>query len=109
MDLGGVEGGEGNRFGWMGEGEEGSCSVGEERGKNTTGWMGETGDGEACFVGEEDGDLASLVGEEGEAGLLGGGDVVPGLVGDEGEGQETGVAAVVLVKRAGGSEGEGDV
>lgn len=53
VDLRGVEGGEGNRVGWM-EGDEGSHFVGDECGKNTTGWIGETGEGEACFVGEED-------------------------------------------------------
>lgn len=46
MDLRGVEGGEGNRVGWIGEEEEGSHFVGDERGNNTTGWIGET-------VGEE--------------------------------------------------------
>ena len=61
VDLVGVEGGEGNRVGWMEEGEEGSCLVGEERGKNKTGWIGETGGGVACFVGERGGDVASLV------------------------------------------------
>lgn len=84
VDLGGVEGGEGNRVGWMGDGEDGSCLVGEERGKNTTGCMGETGVGEACFVGEKDGDVVSLVGEGEGAGLVGEeGERKAGLVGDE--------------------------
>lgn len=106
VDLGGVEGGEGNRVGWMVGGEEGSCLVGEERGKSTTGLMGEPGEGEACFVGEEDGDIASLVGEEDraglvgeegdrEAGLVGEEEVWAGLVGDDGEGHNTGVEGVV--------------
>lgn len=118
MDLGGVEGGEGNRVGWMGEGEEGSSLVGEERGKNATGLMGETGEGEPCFVGEEAGCVASLVGEEEGAGLVGvEGEREAGLVkedevwtGSAGEavgGHETGVEGVVWVKRAGGPEGEG--
>lgn len=100
VDLGGVEGGEGNRAGGMGEGEKGSCLVGDERGKKTTGLMGETGKGEACFVEVEDRGVASLgkeeevsglVGEEGEAGLVGdeGGREV-GLVGEERE-RETGL------------------
>lgn len=46
VDLRGVEGGEGNKVGWIGEGEERSHFVGDERGNNTTGWIGET-------VGEE--------------------------------------------------------
>lgn len=41
MLLRGVEGGEGNRVGWMEDGEDGSCLVGEERGKDRTGFMGE--------------------------------------------------------------------
>lgn len=41
-DVGGVEGGEGNRVGWMGGG---SRPVGGDGGKNTSGWMGETGEG----------------------------------------------------------------
>lgn len=41
--VGGVEGGEGNRVGWMGGG---SRPVGGDGGKNTNGWMGETGEGE---------------------------------------------------------------
>lgn len=64
MDLGGVDGGEGNRVGWMAEGEEGSCLVGDERGKSTTCLMGETGAEDACFVGEEDGGITSLDEEE---------------------------------------------
>ena len=40
MDRGGVEGGEGNRVGWRGEGGEGSCLVGEDRGRNTAGCDG---------------------------------------------------------------------
>lgn len=83
----------------MGDGEEGSCLVGEEKGKNMTGLMGETGEGEACFVGEEGGDGASLVGEE--EGIW------VGLVGDDGEGQETGVEGVLQVETTGGAEGEG--
>ena len=99
VDLGGVEGGEGNRVGWMGEGGEGSCLVGEERGKNTRGLTGETGRGEAGLLGDGDWGLASLVGEEGER--------EAGLVGDDGTGgQETGVEGVVQVKRPGGPEGE---
>lgn len=77
LDLGGVEGGEGNSMGWMEEGDGGSCLVGEQRGKNTTGLKGETGEKEAWLVGEEDGDI-SLVGGSlsghgggGEAGLEG--------------------------------------
>lgn len=62
MDLRGVEGGEGNRVGWIGERDEGSHFVGDESGKNTTGWIGETGEGDACFVGEEDWDAACLEG-----------------------------------------------
>lgn len=104
MERGGVEGGEGKRVGWMGEGEEGSCSVGEESGKNTTGWMGETGEGDTCFVGEEGWDAGFLVGEEkeaclvGEEGVRGKGRV--DSVGDDGEGQEMGVEGV------GGQDGE---
>lgn len=116
VDLGGVEGGEGNRVG-LGDGGEGACLFGEEQGKNKTGLMGETGDGEACFVGEEDWDVVSLVGEEEEASLVGeegergaglGGEkeIWAGLVGDEGEGQERGVEGVVQAERAGGPEGE---
>lgn len=83
-DLGGVEGGEGNRVGWMGEGgEEASCLAGEERGRKTVGLMGE-----ACFVGEEDWGVTSLVG-------------------DDGEGQETGVEGVVQLKGPVGPEGKG--
>lgn len=106
MDLGGVEGGEGNRVGWMEEGEEGPCLVGEGRGKK--GLMGEAGEGEACFVGEESWDTAAFVGEEGEreAGSVGGKHGWAGLVGEDGEGEETGVEAGVQVKRAGGPEGE---
>lgn len=107
MDLGGVEGGEGNRVGWMGEGEEGSCLVGEEKGKNMTGLMGETGEEEACFVGEEDWDVASLVGEEKGTRLVREEEVWAGLVGDDGEGQEMGVEGVLQMKRVGGPEGEG--
>lgn len=95
VDLGGVEGGEGNRVGWMLEGEEGSWSVGRESGKNTTGWRGETGEGGACLVGEEDWGAACLVGEEGER--------EAGLVGEDGEGRETGGEGA---KRAGGQEDE---
>lgn len=58
-----MEGGEGNRVGWMEEGEGGSCFVGEESGKNTAGWMGETGEGETCLVGEEGVREAGSVGE----------------------------------------------
>jgi len=74
-----VEGGEGKRVGWMEEGEDGPCFVGEESGKNTAGWMGETGEGDACSVGEEGFRL--------------------GLVGDEEEGPDAGVEGVVQVKR----------
>lgn len=49
-DVGGVDGGDGNRVGWMGGGEGGSRTVGDEGGKNTTGLMGETGEGEACLL-----------------------------------------------------------
>lgn len=65
MDLGGVEGGEGNSIGWMEEGEEGPCLVGEERGKNTSGLTGESGEGDTCLMGEKDGDVPSLVGNDG--------------------------------------------
>lgn len=47
-DVGGVDGGEGNRVGRMGGGEGGSRTVGDEGGKNTSALMGETGEGEAC-------------------------------------------------------------
>lgn len=70
----------------MGEGEEGSFSVGEESGKKTTGWLGETG--------EEGWDAGCLVGEEGEREM--------GLIGDDGEGQEMGDEGVAQVKRTGG-------
>lgn len=60
-----------------GDGEDGSCLVGEESGKITAGLMEETR--------EEEG--ACLVGEEGER--------EAGLGGDDGEGQETGVEGVV--------------
>lgn len=43
VHVGGVEGGEGNRVGWMEGGEEGSCWVGDASGKNTTGLRGEAG------------------------------------------------------------------
>lgn len=109
MDRGGVEGGEGNRVGWMGEPGEGSCLVGEERGKNTTGLMGETGEGEACFVGEEVGDVASLAGEEEGAGLVGEEEVWDGLVGDDGEGQESGVEGVSTDKQGAADGDVGDV
>lgn len=89
----------------MGEGEEGSCLVGDEKGKNTTGLRGETGEGEASFVGEDNGDAASLVGEEKGARLVG--ERGAGLVGDDVEELETGVEGVLQVKTAGGSEGEG--
>lgn len=110
VHLGGVEGGEGNKVGWMEEGEEGSCSVGEERGKNTTGLTGEVGEGEACFMGQRDSDVASLVGEEGEGGedgLVGEVDDWAGWVGHDGEGQETGVEGVVQMNKPRGPEGEG--
>lgn len=58
-DVGGVEGGEGNRVGWMGGG---SRPVGGVGGKNTRGWMGETGEG-------EDGFEAGLLRELGGMGL----------------------------------------
>lgn len=70
MDLGGVEGGEGNSIGWMEEGDEGLCLVGEERGKNTSGLMGESGEGETFLFGEKGGDAPLLVGN-GAAGSLG--------------------------------------
>lgn len=54
VHLGGVEGGEGNRAGWMEEGEEGSCLAGDERGKNTIGLMGEIGEGEAGSMEDKD-------------------------------------------------------
>lgn len=50
----------------MGDGNGGSCSVGEEKGKkNMAGLQGETGQGEALYVGVEVRDDASSVGEEG--------------------------------------------
>lgn len=115
MDLGGVEGGEGNSVGWMGEGEGGFCLVGEEKGKNMTGLIGEIGEGETCFEGEVDGDVAFLVEEEEgtrlvgerEDGLVREEEVWAGLVGDDGEGHDTGVKGVLQVKRAGGPESEG--
>lgn len=55
-DVGGVDGGEGNRVGWIGGGEGGSRTAGDEGGKNTTGLTGETGEGEACFEAGLDGD-----------------------------------------------------
>lgn len=73
--LGGVEGGEGNSVGWREGGEEGSCLVGAERGKDTAGLMGE-----ACFVGEEDRGVAWRgAGSEEE--------VWPSWAGDDGEGE----------------------
>lgn len=90
MDLGGVEGGEGNRVGTRDEGEEGS--LGEERGKNMRGWMGERGVGDTCLAGEE--------GARGEEGF---GD---DTVGDSGEGWEVGEEEVVQVSRVEGREGE---
>lgn len=53
VHLGGVEGGEGNRAGWMEEGEGGSRLFGDERGKNTIGLRGVTGEGEAGFLEEK--------------------------------------------------------
>lgn len=55
-DVGGVDGGEGNRVGRMGGGEGGSRTAGDEGGKNTTGLTGESGEGEACFEAGLDGD-----------------------------------------------------
>lgn len=63
VDLGGVQGGEGNRVGWMGGGEGGSCLDWGVREKNITGLMGGTGEGDACFVGEEE--KGDSVGERG--------------------------------------------
>lgn len=80
-DVGGVDGGEGNRVGRREGGEGGSRIVGGEGGKNTTGLMGETGEGEACL----------------EAGLLrelGGMGSWSGLDGDVQE-WDTGVVALV--------------
>lgn len=67
-DVGGVEGGEGNRVGWM---EGGSRAVGGDGGKNTSGWRGETGEG-------GDGFEAGLLREWGGMGLW------SGLDGDDG-------------------------
>lgn len=99
MDLGGVDGGEGNSIGWIEEGEEGSCLTGEERGKKTTGWKGDIGEGEVGFVGEEDGNVSSLIGEDRAClvGEVGGGEAdFEGESGGEGEGD--------LVGESGGDE-----
>lgn len=95
VDLGGVDGGEGNRVGRMEEGEEGSA--GAERGKNTRGWMGETGEG-------EDWDAAGPTGAEGERQMGSGGEerLWADSVDDSGEGQETGEEGVVQGSRVGG-------
>lgn len=82
-DVGGVDGGEGNRVGRMG---------GDEGGKNTTGWMGETGEGEACFE-------TRLLRE------LGGVELWSGLDGDDV--QEWDVGDVALVNPARGTGGVG--
>lgn len=89
-DVGGVDGGEGNRMGRMGGDKGASRMVGDKGGKNTTGWMGETGEGETCFK-------AGLLGELGEMELrsgLGGDDV-----------QEWDVGDVAFVNPAGGTGG----
>lgn len=44
-----MEGGEGNRDGWMEEGKGSSGLVGDKSGKKT-GWMGDTGEGDTGFV-----------------------------------------------------------
>lgn len=87
-DVGGVDGGEGNRVGRMGGGEGGSRTFGDGGGKNTTGLTGETGEGEACL----------------EAGL-GGMELRSGLDGDDAQERDVGGAA--LVNPAGGTGGVG--
>lgn len=86
-----MDGGEGNRVGWMEGGEGGSCFVGEESGKNTAGWTGETGEGEEGVR---------------EAGLVGEGRFGAASLGDDGDEQETGVEGE-RGRTAGGSEADG--
>lgn len=82
-DVGGVEGGEGNRVGWMGGG---SRPVGGDGGKNTSGWMGKTGEG-------GDGFEAGLLRELGGMGLW------SGLDGDDGGAVPLGKSGGVGVSR----------
>lgn len=80
-----MEGGEGNRVGWMEDGEGGACFVGDESGNKMMGWKGETGEGDG------------LLGDGGEGHEAGG-----GSEGEKGSKDEQGAA-----KREGGCFSEG--
>lgn len=93
-EVGGVDGGEGNKVGWMGGGEGGSCTAWDERGKNTRGLMGETGEGEASL---EEGGMELRSGLDGDE--LGG-FVLGGEISGSGGGKSTPVKEEAAVTGA---------